>query len=646
MMWPMGKPANRKWMIPALTAVCWALTALLTVLCRFPVRSVTVTEFGSADASALSVSFPHTGDSEPGRVFIYRMTVEKGVFSPAWVRIIPDDELLSVKANGETLPLHRIRPGALTDWNYGFSYPLTKFLGPGAHTVEIEIKNNGGKYGLSVLPTVRDPLTAWIGFLSGLSVLLAAYLLLRHYRTGFPESAVILGALAVRLLYLSVTPWSMRGHDAAGHLDYVDYLIRNFASPSSREGFEFYHPPLYYVLAAVPTGLLQLAGAGRAFALSVLQFLSLGLNMVFVAVSLATLRDWIGALGSERQNPRLLRLRPGGWSRAVGSGKSVPVSLILAVAGALFAFWPSGIIHSVRIGNDALLYPLFALGVFFLQRWVRQGNDRELIRAALMAALAVLTKTNGVVLAALMAAVVLTRWLADPGRFRVGEIRAWFRRILVSGVICLAGLTVAHAPRVVEAARGENRNLLVANVSTLHSGLRVGNNISNYIWFDARQFVTVPFTSPWDDGKGRQLFWNYLLKTALFGEFSYDSPFLRNLGVLISLVFLALTLYAAAFPFVIGRRDLRLGRVLFADFFLLFSAAVVFRILIPYASSNDFRYILPVLCPAAALYGYAIYGFARRGMKSMVRAGIGLAAVFLVLVVLFFAGLFAYHAVS
>ena len=45
------------------------------------------------------------------------------------------------------------------------------------------------------------------------------------------------------------------GFDAAGHLDYVRWIADGRGLPDATDGWSMYHPPLFYVLAAVPVAL-------------------------------------------------------------------------------------------------------------------------------------------------------------------------------------------------------------------------------------------------------------------------------------------------------------------------------------------------------------------------------------------------------
>ncbi|MFO0946979.1 MAG: tetratricopeptide repeat protein [Planctomycetota bacterium] len=48
------------------------------------------------------------------------------------------------------------------------------------------------------------------------------------------------------------------GFDYSGHIEYFEYLVNNHRFPAANEGWQFYQPPVYYILNAVPLALFDL----------------------------------------------------------------------------------------------------------------------------------------------------------------------------------------------------------------------------------------------------------------------------------------------------------------------------------------------------------------------------------------------------
>ncbi len=103
-----------------------------------------------------------------------------------------------------------------------------------------------------------------------------------------------------------------------------------------------------------------------------------------------------------------------------------------------------------------------------------------------------------------------------------------------------------------------------------------------------------PFTSPWDESLGREFFWNYALKTSLFGEFRiFRFPLGETLGAAIGTSLLVLVVCAFR-GFWKSKMD-RVQVLLLLQIAMFLAALMYLRITVPFACSNDFRYILPVL---------------------------------------------------
>jgi hypothetical protein len=148
---------------------------------------------------------------------------------------------------------------------------------------------------------------------------------------------------------------------------------------------------------------------------------------------------------------------------------------------------------------------------------------------------------------------------------------------------------------------------VVHNASGLNETLRVPVSVTSFTGFDAERFINIPYTSPWENGMGREFFWEYLSKTALFGEFSYPVTFSQMLAIFMNVFFIGLVLFAAGGAgILLSRRDVAGSIPLVLYSLLSVFLLVALRIKHPFAPSNDFRYIFPVLIPFGYYYGRII----------------------------------------
>jgi hypothetical protein len=397
------------------------------------------------------------------------------------------------------------------------------------------------------------------------------------------RSAIVayLAGVAVRIAYLFVTPYSIRTHDVDQHIEYVEYLLAHHALPPSTALWASYHPPFYFVLAALLWRALTLAGVtARWVLLLALQLQSLAYHLGFLAFALLTGERWIGPSAETRS----------------GDGPAVS-GRQRALFAALLCLWPSGVMHSVRLGNDDLFYLFFGAGLFFAARWWQGARDRDLHMAFAGAALATLSKSNGLILFMVLGALLGLRIFQDPDR----SVRRHARRIGPGALMFLGVTGVTLGRAALDTLSGKRSNFLVGNTDRLTKALAVGNSAANYLWFDVKMFVTHPYASSWVDDTGRQYFWNFALKSALVGSFEFDGVALSNLAELMAFSLLAL-LGVTAIGLARDKREWEPEAPLWSTIALGMASLAALRMSVPMACSNDFRYVWPIMVPALCLY--------------------------------------------
>jgi len=407
----------------------------------------------------------------------------------------------------------------------------------------------------------------------------------------WPVAAIVVVCLAalLRIWTFNVTHYDVRPHDLGGHLDYFNHIINEKSLPKHNEGWQGYQPPAYYlsaVLWAAPFSAMtdnDVAVRNTAY-----QMFSLLLSIVFVGLVAEILL----------KVPRLPRGLPGAtiWSQGRARFRpQLPVPFFLKewfapVMGIMLAcFWPGIILHCVRIGNDALLYPLLAASLMLALRWHSGQQRQDLTLAVLFAGLGLLTKASAIVLFAVIGIMLLVAVI------RSGLKEKW-REIAIFGFGSLVAATLVFGPSIMRNLQGQRENIFVGNVDGLDPKDKVSNRAQNYLFFDVRDFITTPFASVTKDPGGRQYFFNYYLKTSLFGEFGYSRPVLGDLAIVLSLLLLLLLAFAVggaltggpAFPGML---------IIFAGLTLL--TVIMNRISSAFPYSTDFRYTVLIVIPLA-----------------------------------------------
>jgi len=389
---------------------------------------------------------------------------------------------------------------------------------------------------------------------------------------------IFLAGLLLRIAYLSDTPADIRGHDLAGHVDYVKYVSIHKSLPAPDSCWQCYQPPLYYVLASPICKITSCNGPNLIW----LQILSLVFNAVFLYLGIKLLRLLI--------------------PKKIGDK-------YFYLASTLFIFWPSGIIGSVAVGNDSLLWLLTAGGLYFIALWFNEGKLKNLWIALVFLIAAILTKSNGIILLGIISAAIMIRTILNlkSKSKKALSLLKTISFIFLIFFICFSAILFLR-PSLDKSIN--IKDSLVANANLLGPGLAVGDNLNNFIVFDVKEFLRNPYTDPWNNPGGRQYFSNYLLKTSLFGEFNFWQQILKNLAKILSylLLLLLIIIVFGMIKLLKKNNELPATQILIVPSILLFLGAIIFnRYLYSYSCSADFRYIYPIVIFLSATASYALF---------------------------------------
>lgn len=596
------------------------------------------------------IQFPLYMSSPASGTYELSGTIIKKSLSGTRVQIIPDDEVVAILINGKPVNLSGIPESARRDYNNGFSYDLQEYLNDGENAIKILFTDTGGMMGINFKSLYSEKIANLTLVLCGIffSLLIIKMNLSRSFK------ALLLIALFIRLFYFSITPPDTRTHDQEEHLDYSEYLATHWLPPALEKAVDgaYFHPPLYYYTGAIAFKITHAFGSvSDREAQRIQQLLCLAYSMGFVYFGLLLIGRF---LHIPQPTPNGIALKPGSaaptlptkrskeygqylnskfislLSSAKTSNRHSPTPSVsqwpiterhlFIIIGAMFALWPSSVIHSVRIGNDPLLYFLFAASTYYIARWFSSNTKRDLLIASILTALTTLTKANGEILIAVIGVIGLAKMIKSR------DWAYYFKLAIVPGFIVLLSLAITVGPGLLLKLQGKRDQLYIDNINNVSSALRVGNAAQNFLWFDAKIFITEPFTSPWQDEKGRQFFMNYLGKTGLFGEFGFSSSLARNTAVISSLLAVLMSVYILFGLYYMQREEFKRQTVVLLTGLLLLAGVTYMRITFPV--NIDFRYILPILITYCILYASSITNFYRIGAQRMANIGLILAIVF------------------
>lgn len=424
---------------------------------------------------------------------------------------------------------------------------------------------------------------------------------LRRLRFDWPTVALAVSGTLLSVTYSSYTDISERNYDGPAQVEYIQTLADTGRPPDVFACVACGHPPLYYALGAIWSKVTVVAGFVPLERR--LQWLSLLLFFVFVAVALLIFR-------SSGAKPTTLRL-----------------------AAALLVFWPSSVIHSVRVHNDALASPLLLAAAYFIARWDERGRERDFRAALATCVLALLTKSTGLTVAATLLFFVAWRLLRRESR------RAAALRFVAATVVLFAAEFLAVGLR----ESGRPTTLCQRIFGHACNGRHVPvvpDTPSRFFSFDVRHFVSD--IDALHGATGHDYFLNRLLKSSLFGVAPLGDDFAGGLyaGLASCMSALLLVMLAGcllALP-VTGGVSLRKFRTYVVMGAVMLVSLLAFRIAMPNEYHEDFRHIFPVLVPACLGYAKVVSRLGRFSQR-LGQGGVCLALLMMAASVAFFARL-------
>lgn len=375
---------------------------------------------------------------------------------------------------------------------------------------------------------------------------------------------MILGIL-IRVMYIIYTPITERQHDVysindQGHLGYI-YTIYQTGKLPDTNSIQFYHPPLFHLIAAGWLKVNDLFNVGLDRSIEGIQIITAIFSSLIMLVAYRIVEK--------------IEIR------------NIYKILIMAV----MAFHPTFIILAGSINNDVLMILLSFYIILYLIKWNDDPNIKNTIILAIITGCAVMTKVSGAIMAVPIMYTFIKR-IFEVYKVEKKNLLRLFGKFLLFGVISLP-LGLWHPMR----------NLIMFNqkigwVLLPAEGLYVGQ----YSIFE--RFLSISFKELFDYTYcaipvDHNIF-SYIVKTSILGEFTYNNGIdvYVSLFKIINLIIISITIICI---FILLKKIKKISnnsfvtKILLITFFINIVSYYHFNIQYPYICTMDFRYIVPTI---------------------------------------------------
>nr|WP_302598879.1 glycosyltransferase family 39 protein [uncultured Cellulosilyticum sp.] len=388
--------------------------------------------------------------------------------------------------------------------------------------------------------------------------------------------------IVMRIGYMLYTPINVRSHDLGdisrdgfGHAAYIINLMEGHL-PSTNYG-QFYHPPLFHYLAAQVCKLVNI-------------FLrSDNLERIVEASKVVSCFASCGMLILTKYISEELGLKEKGQ----------------LVAGAFVAFLPNFYLLAGRVNNDALAIFFMFVIILYTIRWYKEPTYKNVMILALAFGLGMMTKISVGMMALYTGGIMLYVLFKDPKGIKRQRI---FGELVAFGGICFP-LALWYPIR--------NKMLFEQAFSyVLEIPIDHPLYCGDYTWY--QRFIGFPFrktfspiyNSPLEDYNVNV----YLLKGALFGEFTFEINNFWSLFILVVYTLLMIFVVLSYLYLIYNYRQTKtfMTYTVCSITAIMYISYLYFNIQYPFGCTMDYRYVVPL----ALMNGLAL-GIGFEGLKEI-----------------------------
>lgn len=399
----------------------------------------------------------------------------------------------------------------------------------------------------------------------------------------------ILASFAIRLGYILYTEGDCRQHDTwgdVGHFAYADILFKKGILPETND-YQFYHPPLNALIQSVFMHIFEGLFSSLAKVMPFLSFArywKLNSETYFIACQTLSLLYITVTTVYACKIMKALGIR----------GKAGLIAIIF------LCFYPRLVQFSGQLNNDALCLMLSFVALYNAILYYKSPLFKNIIATAFFVGLAMMTKLNGATICFTIAVLFILVFIKN---IKTKEWRPVLKTIAQFAVFLIIAAPIGLWFQVYAYLRFDQGfgfvfSNLNPNLSTAHIPL-----FYRFFLPSAEVIFSSPFANAWEDYN----LIDYMLKSSLFGEFSFwNGTAFAALAVFFNYVFSILFVITFVL-FIINRKkqnkkifDLPVIVLLPLMLSLLISQ-VIFYIKMPYGCTMDFRYVVPLILSSGGM---------------------------------------------
>lgn len=402
---------------------------------------------------------------------------------------------------------------------------------------------------------------------------------------------LLFASLILRVIYIWKTDITQRQHDVysfeemMGHAGYIGYIFDNLKLPNfdPREIFQFYHPPLHHILAALWMKVNLFIGVSFKQAAENIQILTCIYSIIYLIFTDKIFKK-LGLSGGGR-----------------------------IIAFTIIAFHPTFLILSGSINNDMLSIMLMQGALYFSLRWFDSIKLSDIAWTGIFLGLGMMTKLSVGIAAVPIGFLFLVKLIRSKNeRVKI------FKQFIIFGIICfplalwwsirngiLFGVPIGYVPSL-----GDGSHQFIGNYSIFERLLD----------FSVYQFKSVYVA--WGEPYFEHNIFIGLLKTSVFGEqtLSAREGFIYLAAKILLLSNILLTLVTISSQSVILlRHKVQFKKEHLAFLSVLFIAVlfsyIQFSFSFPHTCTQNIRYATPLIFIGAVSIGKIFSVIKKREFK-------------------------------